>query len=158
MLNRFHWLGAFALALVCLVLTTHCATVQTAQPFSSQQIAKRLLNATVYIKVVTLKNNQYYTHYGSGFVIQSGYVATNYHVVSGMNLKLSSVRLVNSKRELPVERIIATNPTYDLAILQCSRIKAVPLGLGNSDKVQIGETVFVSGNPRALLALSLPVL
>ena len=35
-----------------------------------------------------------------------------------------------------------------MAIIQCSRLKAVPLSLGNSNKVEIGETVYVAGNPK----------
>lgn len=117
--------------------------------FTSQEIAKRLIASTVYIKVVKRDSDSTFsTSHGSGFVIRPGYVATNYHVVDKMHLKFSSVRLVSSERELPIERIIDINKDYDLAIIQCARVKATALPLGDSDKVQIGETVYVSGNPK----------
>ena len=131
----------------CLILSS-CAMPQPARHFTSQEIAKRLLDSTVYLKIAKKRKNTYQYYYGSGFVVRPGYVATNHHVASRMVLKLSSVRLVNSKRELPITQIAATHTDYDLAILRCPRVKAVPLGLGNSDTIQIGDTVYVSGNPR----------
>lgn len=115
--------------------------------FTSEEIARRLLGSTVYIKTLRkTASNAYQMNYGSGFVIKHGYVATNYHVIRDSNH--ITLRLVNSERELPIDRIIHTDGRYDLAILQCSRLKAVPLNLGNSDKIQIGETVYVTGNPK----------
>ncbi len=86
--------------------------------------------------------------HGSGFVIRPGFIATNYHVIEGIQLKLSKVRLTGSGKDLPIEAVITTDETYDLAILRCSRVKAPPLTLGNSAKVQVGEVVYVTGAPR----------
>ena len=132
-----------------LVVLTGCS-IQLLDPsrnFSSQEIARRLVGSTVYIKVLRkTSSGVYQTSYGSGFVIRHGYVATNYHVIKDSSH--ISLRPVNSKRELPIDRIIHTEGRYDLAIIQCSRLKALPLSLGNSNKVQIGETVYVTGNPQ----------
>ena len=118
-----------------------------ARDFRSQEIAKRLMGSTVFLTVTRkTANNTFKTSYGSGFVIRFGYVATNYHVIK--DSYHISLRLVNSQRALPIDRIIHTEGRYDLAIIQCSRLKAVPLSLGNSNKVEIGETVYVAGNPK----------
>ena len=119
---------------------------QPTRDFTPQEIANRLLKSTVVIRVI--RSNPYRVSRGSGFVIKHGYIATNYHVVRGMKLKQSKVRLTGSDKYLPIESVVAYDRDYDLAIIRCSRVKAPPLTLGNSRNLQIGETVYVTGSPR----------
>ena len=117
--------------------------------FTSQEIARRMIDSTVFLRIVRKTSaGSYQISYGSGFVVRSGYVATSYHVIEGMELKPSSVKLVGSGKDLPIELVVAEDRDYDLAILRCSRIKAPPLTLGNSKNIEIGEVVYVAGNPR----------
>ncbi len=83
---------------------------------------------------------------GSGFVIdKAGHIVTNYHVVQGAK----SVEVSFSNNERLKARIVGVDPSTDLAVLQVnakSRALA-PLQLGNSDLVQVGDSVVAIGNP-----------
>jgi S1-C subfamily serine protease len=86
---------------------------------------------------------------GSGFVIdKAGHVVTNYHVVqSARKLEVSF-----SDNESLKARIVGVDPSTDVAVLQ---VKApsralTPLALGDSDSVQVGDSVIAIGNPFGL--------
>jgi len=86
---------------------------------------------------------------GSGFVIdKAGHIVTNYHVVE--NAK--SVQVSFSDRDKVSARVVGTDPSTDLAVLQVdARSRALaPLPLGNSDNVQVGDPVVAIGNPFGL--------
>ena len=63
----------------------------------------------------------------------------------------STARLVNSVLIHPIEFIVAADKAHDLVILKSSGISAPPLPLGDSDIVRIGDTVYVTGNPKGYL-------
>jgi S1-C subfamily serine protease len=83
---------------------------------------------------------------GSGFVIdKAGHILTNYHVVQGAN----RVEVSFSDNERLPARIVGRDPSTDVAVLQVkARSRALtPLRLGNSDAVQVGDSVVAIGNP-----------
>ena len=84
---------------------------------------------------------------GSGFVIDTaGHIVTNYHVVAGAN----KVEVSFSNNERKPARIVGRDPTTDLAVLQVAGLPSralTPLRLGNSDAVQVGDSVVAIGNP-----------
>jgi putative serine protease PepD len=83
---------------------------------------------------------------GSGFVIdKAGHVVTNYHVVEGAK----SVQVSFSNGENVQARIIGTDPSTDIAVLQVrTHSRALtPLVWGNSDNAQVGDSVVAIGNP-----------
>jgi len=93
---------------------------------------------------------------GSGFVVSSdGYILTNAHVVSDNGVTASSVTVVFKGRGATTTRrvtatIVGIDNTSDVAVLKVDPDKAptlVPLQLGDSDKVQVGEAVVAIGNP-----------
>jgi len=83
---------------------------------------------------------------GSGFIIdaEKGYIVTNNHVIEGaqkITISLSDGRTLDAK-------LIGADPRTDLAVLQSSNtanLKAV--ALGDSSKVEVGESVVAIGNP-----------
>jgi len=83
---------------------------------------------------------------GSGFVIsENGAVATNYHVVKSSHSVLIQLMNVKSYQEA---FLIAGYPSNDLAILYIEGDKSLlPVILGDSDNVQIGEQILAIGNP-----------
>lgn len=88
---------------------------------------------------------------GSGIILtQDGYIATNAHVVR--DSEQYSVRLfdeVNS--ETPYDAVlIGHDSKTDLAVLKISAHELTPAQLGNSDQVNLGETVCALGNPAGL--------
>jgi S1-C subfamily serine protease len=84
---------------------------------------------------------------GSGFVIDTaGHIVTNYHVVQGA----SRVEVSFSNNERKPARVIGRDPATDIAVLQVKGLPSralTPLQLGNSDLVQVGDSVVAIGNP-----------
>jgi S1-C subfamily serine protease len=86
---------------------------------------------------------------GSGFVIDDqGHIITNYHVVEGetdLEVAFSSGFKVRGK-------VIGTDLDSDLAVIEVDAPAAQihPLKLGDSDQLQVGQTVVAIGNPFGL--------
>jgi serine protease Do len=81
---------------------------------------------------------------GSGFFISSdGYIITNNHVVE--NATKVGIKTINEKEY--TARIIGTDPRTDLALLKIEANNVPFIGLGDSNKVEVGEWVLAIGNP-----------
>ncbi|RKU15827.1 hypothetical protein C6501_06610 [Candidatus Poribacteria bacterium] len=85
---------------------------------------------------------------GSGFFVKSNLIATNYHVIEGA--AKGTAKLVGKNTTYNIEGVTATDKTNDLALLKVTAFGIKPLSLGDSDKVRVGETVYVAGNPKGL--------
>jgi serine protease Do len=84
-----------------------------------------------------------YQNIGTGFVISSdGLIVTNKHVVEDTNAKY---RVLIGKDEIEEVVNIYRDPTTDLAILKVNKIGLIPLTLGNSDQIKVGQTVIAIG-------------
>jgi len=83
---------------------------------------------------------------GSGFIIDAkkGYIVTNNHVIEGakkITVSLSDGRNLDAK-------VIGADPRTDLAVLQISDVSNLTaVNLGDSSKVEVGESVVAIGNP-----------
>ena len=110
-----------------------------------QEIAKITLGSTVHLGVVDA-NGKSWT--GSGFVIRDDQIVTNYHVID--NMSIGGVKLVGKEDLYPIEAILAVEENRDLAIIKVVGIDVPALSLGDSDTVQIGDKVYVAGNPQGL--------
>ena len=110
-------------------------------------LAKKALAATVSLEV--RDENGTLLGRGSGFFVQRDLIATNHHVIEGA-AKVSAT-LVNTKTRHLVEGFTAVDEEYDIVLLKVAGYGVTPLPLGDSDKVQIGETVYVAGNPKGLI-------
>jgi len=81
---------------------------------------------------------------GSGVIVtKDGYILTNNHVVNDaqeITVKLSDGRSAKAK-------IIGADPDTDLAILKISLKNLPTTGIGNSEKLRVGDIVFAIGNP-----------
>jgi S1-C subfamily serine protease len=89
------------------------------------------------------------TALGSGFVVdKAGHIVTNFHVVDGAD----QIRVSFSNRDTVVARLVGTDASTDLAVLEvdASADALTPLPLGNSDKVRVGDPVVAIGNPFGL--------
>jgi len=92
---------------------------------------------------------------GSGFVVSiDGYILTNAHVVVDNGRKAGSVTVVfkggGSTSKRVAAKIVGVDETSDVALLKVDPAQAPtldPLVLGDSSKVQVGETVVAIGNP-----------
>lgn len=95
---------------------------------------------------------------GSGFIINSqGYIITNFHVIQGQkHINITRFQKIGQELKRIVYkniRIVALDPFHDLAVLkleddfgQLSR----PMVLSPDDHVEVGEKIFVIGNPMGL--------
>ena len=86
---------------------------------------------------------------GSGIVLDSrGNILTNYHVISGAQ----SVTVTFSDGSTANATVVGTNSNLDLAVIRVSvsASKLHPVTLGNSDNIQIGDTVYAIGAPFGL--------
>jgi serine protease Do len=89
----------------------------------------------------TPQNN--YRNIGTGFVISSdGLIVTNKHVVADTTAKYQ-VLIGKSDTENVVN--IYRDPLSDLAILKINKTGLVPLPLGDSDQIKVGQTVIAIG-------------
>lgn len=81
---------------------------------------------------------------GSGFIVSSdGMILTNKHVVEYEDMKYTVI--VQNGEEYEA-KILAKDPVQDLAILKIEKTGLLSLSLGDSDKIQIGQTVIAIGN------------
>jgi S1-C subfamily serine protease len=86
---------------------------------------------------------------GSGFLYdQNGHIITNNHVVQGAN-KISVTFLDGTVYNAD---LVGADPYTDLAVIRVDvpQEKLVPLPLGDSSKLQVGEQVAAIGNPFGL--------
>lgn len=88
---------------------------------------------------------------GSGFVLrQDGYLLTNSHVVAGADGADGTLVVTFSDgRELPAT-IVGRTAEYDLAVIKVDAEGLVPLALGDSSKVRVGDPVVAIGAPLGL--------
>lgn len=86
---------------------------------------------------------------GTGFIIdEEGYILTNNHVVEQADE--IKVRLSNDKEFKAT--VVGLDPKTDLALIKIKPedAKIIPLPLGNSDKLEVGDWVVAIGNPFGL--------
>jgi S1-C subfamily serine protease len=86
---------------------------------------------------------------GSGFVWdQQGHVVTNYHVVEGAN----AIQVVFRDGTSYDSTDIKTYPDKDIAVvtINAPSSKLVPIPIGESSKLQVGQSAFAIGNPYGL--------
>ena len=90
---------------------------------------------------------------GSGFVWDTnGDVVTNYHVIRGA--KAAKVAVTNAETGI-IDRydakLVGFNPDKDVAVLKIdSPKKLVPIPVGDSSRLRVGQTTLAIGNPFGL--------
>jgi len=82
---------------------------------------------------------------GSGVIMdKEGYIITNYHVIGQadqVRIKLADGRTVSNVR------IVGVDPLSDLALLKIDEPDLVPARWGDSDSLEVGDSVLAIGNP-----------
>ena len=126
-------------------------------------VAKKVLDGVVHVKVEIVQRQNYYDPYeeffygngnksiarkamgfGSGVIIsKDGYIVTNNHVIEGAE----KIDVILNNRTSYMARLIGNDPSTDLALLKIEARDLVPLNLANSEQTQVGEAVLAVGNP-----------
>ncbi len=86
---------------------------------------------------------------GSGvYIDERGYIVTNYHVVDGADIV--TVQLLDGT-EIEVEEVL-TDESTDIALVKVAAMPegVLPVPMGDSDQLTIGELAIAIGNPGAL--------
>lgn len=81
---------------------------------------------------------------GSGVIVSSeGYIVTNNHVIEDA----SEIEVILNDNSKYTAKIIAADPSTDLAVIKIEGSGFQPIPIGNSDDLKIGEWVLAVGNP-----------
>ncbi|KAJ1641249.1 trypsin-like cysteine/serine peptidase domain-containing protein [Pavlovales sp. CCMP2436] len=132
-----------------------------------EDIFKRNTPSVVYISTFTqraspLDLNAYIEipqGTGSGFAWDSdGHVVTNWHVIRNAQEAKVTVTSEGGKRLIYDARIVGANPDKDVAVLQLlpppghglKGVRTVPVAVGTSSDLHVGQIVFAIGNPYGL--------
>lgn len=84
---------------------------------------------------------------GTGFIIsEDGYIVTNYHVIEGAQAVSVSLLQSEDGEEIPAE-IIGGDEQTDIAVLKIDKTDCVPVTLGKSSELIVGELAITIGNP-----------
>ena len=102
--------------------------------------------------VVGVVNYQYSTSFGpvssgSGIIISAdGYILTNAHVVRAAE----AVKVVLYNNDEYEAEVIGADDQTDVAVLKIEATNLTPATLGDSDMMEVGDTVYALGNPGGL--------
>ena len=137
-LGQFLWVPfiAFLILLPC--------GIPLADAQTPQEIAKKTLASTVLL--IMKDANGKILGFGSGFFVRPDQIATNFHVIEGA--PQGTAKLVGQETEYTIEGVKAIDETQDLVILQVAAAGVLPLPIGDSNTAEIGDTVYVAGNPK----------
>jgi len=126
------------------------SAVPTIQPVTANPILMEGSLTSLYQQVipgvVSIRNN---TSEGSGFVFDAdGHIVTNQHVIEGA----STVEISFSSGFKAYGTVIGSDSDADIAVISVDAPAEQfhPLAIGNSDTLQVGETVVAIGNPFGL--------
>lgn len=89
---------------------------------------------------------------GSGVIIsENGYILTCAHVISGAN----SIQVTTSDGVVYTATVVGSYEDGDIAVLKIEAEGLQTAVLGDSDKIQLAETVYAVGNPGGTLSGSI---
>jgi hypothetical protein len=122
------------------------AVSNTADAQTAQQIAKKAFSSTVLLVMEDAHGQP--VSLGSGFFVRDGEIASNLHVIEGATRGYTKV--VGQKTKYDIEGITGIDRDRDLVLLRIPATRTFSLSLGNSDAVQVGESIYAVGNPQGL--------
>lgn len=132
------------------------AQVDTGKEMTAAEVYAANVNSTVGITTSITTNFWGYQTTsavsGSGFIItEDGYILTNYHVIEDSNA--ITVSLYDGTTYDAT--LIGYDESNDIAVLKVDAQGLTPVVLGDSENVNVGDTVIAIGNPLGELTFSL---
>ena len=89
---------------------------------------------------------------GSGFILTNdGYILTNYHVVENA----STIEVTTYSGDTYEATYIGGDEDYDIAVIKVDVTGLQPVTIGDSDQVNVGDSVIAIGNPLGELTFSM---
>lgn len=87
---------------------------------------------------------------GSGFIYSpDGYIITNSHVIDTA-VTTGDIEVTLFDRSSYPATLIGRNSSYDLAVIKIERSGLIPMRIGNSDQLNVGDTTIAFGSPLGL--------
>jgi len=132
-------------------------SVDTSKLLTQAEVYAANVNSTVGIATTSVSTNfwGYNTTKaasGSGFIFSDdGYILTNFHVIDGAN----AVKVTMYDGTSYDAMIVGYDESNDIAVLKIEAQGLTPVILGDSDSVNVGDTVVAIGNPLGELTFSL---
>ena len=132
------------------------AQIDTGKPMTAAEVYAQNVNSTVGITTSITTNYFGFTSSsaasGSGFVLTAdGYILTNYHVIEGS----SAITVTLYDGTTYDAALIGYDESLDTAILKVDATDLVPVVLGSSAALNVGDSVIAIGNPLGELTFSL---
>ena len=131
-------------------------TVDTGKEMTAAEVYAANVNSTVGITTsITTNYFGYQTTgaaAGSGFILTAdGYILTNYHVVESSD----SIKVTTYDGTSYDAQLIGYDESNDIAVLKIDATDLTPVVLGDSDTLNVGDSVVAIGNPLGELTFSL---
>ena len=130
--------------------------VDTSKELSAAEIYAANVNSTVGITTSVTTNffgqQTQQAASGSGFILTAdGYIVTNYHVVEDAD----SIKVTTYDNNSYDAKLIGYDENNDIAVLKVEAKNLTPVVIGNSDNMNVGDSVVAIGNPLGELTFSL---
>ena len=132
------------------------AAIDTSKLLTPAEVYAQNVNSTVGITTAITTNFWGYTTTsaasGSGFILtEDGYILTNHHVIENSD----SITVTLYDGTTYDAQLIGYDASLDTAVLKVEAENLVPVVLGNSDVLNVGDSVIAIGNPLGELTFSL---
>jgi tetratricopeptide (TPR) repeat protein len=125
-----------------LIMVVPLLAAQTARADADKIYAD---NNKAVVVIVALDEQTRAISQGSGFIVrEDGAIVTNYHVVG----TASKIKVKVGERIYDVEGLIYADIENDLAVLKIDGNNLPKIRLGDAEKTQVGEKVYVIGSPQ----------
>lgn len=130
-------------------LATPTTSQTTLSGLSISDIAAMNQDSVVEISIKTTESNMFLGNYtatgsGSGVIISNdGYILTNNHVISGANE--IAIRLHDGTEHKAT--VVGSDARTDIGIIKVEATNLMPVTIGDSDSLIVGDTAVVIGNP-----------
>lgn len=132
------------------------ANIDTSKQMTAAEVYAANVNSTVGITTQVTTNFWGYTTQsaasGSGFIYSSdGYIITNYHVIESA----SSIKVTLYDGKSYDAQLVGYDESNDVAVLKIDAKDLTPVTIGDSDNLNVGDSVIAIGNPLGELTFSL---
>ena len=121
----------------------------TATNVSITDIANETMDSVVEIKTESVSTHSFFQQAivsgaGSGVILsKDGYIVTNHHVIDGA----SKITVTTRSGKSFEAKLIGSDSATDLAVLKIEAEDLHPAVLGDSSKLNVGDTAVAIGNP-----------
>ncbi len=139
-----------------LILPTSNTSGLTPSEQATISVFKKATRSVVYITNSALRRDLWSLNTfevpqgaGSGFIWDTqGHIVTNFHVV----YRADAIQIVLDDQTSYDAKLVGVDPDHDLAVLkvQAPKHKLIPLAIGSSQDLQVGQQVLAIGNPFGL--------